>query len=61
MRITYDPEADALYLALREAKPSDSRDIADGVTLDLDASGGIVGLEVLEASKRLGKKVLALA
>ena len=60
MRLTYDREADALYLALRKAKPADSKDIAAGVTVDLDANGHIIGLEVLDASKRLGKKVLAL-
>ena len=61
MRLTYDREADALHLALRKAKPADSRDIVAGVTVDLDANGHIIGLEVLDASKRLGKKVLALA
>ncbi|MBI4299752.1 MAG: DUF2283 domain-containing protein [Chloroflexi bacterium] len=53
MRITYDPEADALYIELREARPADSIDIEGGVTADLDSKGHIVGLEVLDASKRM--------
>ncbi len=32
MKITYDPEADALYIELREAQPADSIDIEEGVT-----------------------------
>ena len=53
MKISYDPEADALYILLREAKAGDSVDIEEGVTVDLDADGHIIGLEVLDASKRL--------
>src|SRR5207248_624130 len=49
MKITYDPEADALYIALRDAPSEDSVDIEEGVTADLDAEGHIVGLELLDA------------
>jgi uncharacterized protein YuzE len=53
MKITYDPDADALYVALREVRPADSTDVEEGVTADLDDEGHIIGLEVLDASKRL--------
>jgi uncharacterized protein YuzE len=54
VKIEYDPEADALYIQIREAvRPSDSIDIEEGVTVDVDEHGHIVGLEVLDASKRL--------
>lgn len=54
MKIEYDPEADALYIQIREAvRPSDNIDIEEGVTVDVDEHGHIVGLEVLDASKRL--------
>lgn len=53
MKITYDPEADALYIELRDARPADSMDIEEGVTVDLDREGHIIGLEVLDASKRM--------
>lgn len=52
MRITYDPEVDALYIALREGVADDSVDIEDGVTIDLDADGHILGVEVLDARRR---------
>jgi len=53
MKITYDPEADALYIELRDARPADSMDVEEGVTVDLDSEGHIIGLEVLDASKRM--------
>jgi len=54
MKIEYDTEADALYILIREAPAADNIDIEDGVTVDVDQEGHIVGVEVLDASKRLG-------
>jgi uncharacterized protein YuzE len=59
MRITYDPEADALYIELRHATPVDSRDIEEGVTADLDRDGHVIGIEVLQVRQRLGRDALA--
>jgi uncharacterized protein YuzE len=53
MKITYDPEADALYIELRRVTAADSVDIEEGVTVDLDAEGHIIGIEILDASERL--------
>jgi uncharacterized protein YuzE len=53
VKIEYDPEADALYIQIREAHPNDNIDIEEGVTVDVDEHGHIVGLEILDASKRL--------
>ena len=53
MKITYDPEADALYIALRDAPATDGLDIEEGVSVDLDKDGHIIGIEILDASKRL--------
>jgi uncharacterized protein YuzE len=53
MKITYDPEADALYIELRDVRAHDSVDVEEGVTADLDEKGHIIGLEVLDASERL--------
>ncbi len=58
MRITYDPEVDALYILFRQGLAADSRDVVEGVTVDLDAEGRIIGLEVLDASDRLGEEAL---
>ncbi|MBI2830555.1 MAG: DUF2283 domain-containing protein [Chloroflexi bacterium] len=58
MLITYDSEADVLYIELRRVPAEDSTDIEDGVTALLDKQGHIVGLEVLDASERLGPEQL---
>ena len=58
MRMTYGPEADALYIELRQAMPTDSRDIDEGVTADLDTDGHVIGIEVLHARERLGQDAL---
>ena len=53
MKIEYDKEADALYIQLREALVEDNIDIEEGVTVDLDEKRHIVGIEILDASKKL--------
>jgi uncharacterized protein YuzE len=58
MKIWYDPEADALYIQLREVPAKDSLDVEEGVTVDLDQDGHIIGLEVLDASHRLSPEEL---
>ena len=58
MLITYDSEADILYIELRSVPAKDSTDIEDGVTVLLDCEGHITGLEILDAVERLGKEQL---
>ncbi|MGC8903910.1 DUF2283 domain-containing protein [Thermus sp.] len=52
MRITYDPEADALYIAFGEG-PATVEEVAPGVALDWDGEGRLLGIEILDASRRL--------
>lgn len=58
MKIQYDKEVDALYIQLRDAKPADTADVEEGVTIDLDAKGHIVGIEILDAIDKLGLESL---
>lgn len=53
MNVTYDRDADALYIRLREDKVSKSSDVEDGLVLDYGEDGDIVGIEILRASKRI--------
>lgn len=53
MKIEYSKEADALYVYFREIEVAKSKEIEEGVVVDLDKEGHIVGIEVLDASKRL--------
>ena len=52
MRITYDGEADALYIAFGEG-PATVQEVAEGIALDWDSEGRLLGIEILDASKRL--------
>jgi uncharacterized protein YuzE len=52
MKLTVDPEADALYLRLNDAEIVDSEQVASGVVLDYDANDNVVGVELLHLSKR---------
>jgi len=55
MRITYDEEADALWIELRKPRAGGyGEDVEEGLVLHKDADGRVVGLEVLHARERLG-------
>jgi uncharacterized protein YuzE len=56
MRIAYSPDADVLTIQLREGKPVDSTDIAEGIILHLSAKGQPLEIEILDASKVIQKK-----
>jgi uncharacterized protein YuzE len=58
LKIEYDREADALYIQLREVDVEDNIDIEEGITVDLDEKRHIVGIEILDASKKLSLKDL---
>jgi uncharacterized protein YuzE len=53
MKIEYSKDVDALYVKFRKVKIADSMDIEEGVTIDLDENGHIVGIEILDASEKL--------
>ena len=52
MRMRVDHGADAIYLNLTDRPIKDSEEVADGIVVDYDAEGRIVGVEILDASKR---------
>jgi uncharacterized protein YuzE len=52
--MTYDPEADALYICLAEGViPVEAAEVSHGVVLDLADDGRIVGVEIMPASLTL--------
>jgi uncharacterized protein YuzE len=53
MKVTYDPEVDALTIILSDAAVEESDEARSGIILDFDVEGNIVGLEILNASKRV--------
>ena len=55
MRITYDPEVDALYIRFKEVTVT-TKHLTEGISADYDADGNLVGIEILDAIKRLGDR-----
>ena len=53
MEITYDKEADAMYIKFREGKFSKNKKIDDFTIIDLDESENILGIELLDVSRRI--------
>lgn len=53
MKSRYDPEADALYVQLAEARIVESEEVRPGIVLDFDAAGRVVGIEILDASEHV--------
>lgn len=53
MKLHYYPETDSLYIEFNAAPGAETREIAEGVVADLDASGALVGLDIDAASTRL--------
>jgi uncharacterized protein YuzE len=53
MKVVYDPEVDVLTITLSNAVIEESDEDKPGVILDYDAIGNLVGLEILDASKRV--------
>ena len=58
VQVEYDQKADAMYIWLRKAKYDISEELAENVVIDLDKNGRIIGIEVLDASKNLGKELV---
>lgn len=52
MHLRVDRKADAIYVNLTDRAIKDSAEVADGIVVDYDAEGRIVGVEILDASKR---------
>jgi len=52
MKIEYSKEADALYVYFKEEFVAKSKEIEDGVVIDFDAKGQLIGIEVLDVSQR---------
>jgi len=60
MKINYYPETDSLYIDLSEKSSVESREISEGVVLDYDAEGNLVGIDIDNASSKVQLKELSL-
>jgi uncharacterized protein YuzE len=55
MNLKVDEKADALYLRLDDSKIIESEQVLQGVILDFNADNQVVGVEILNLSKRAPK------
>ena len=60
MKLHYYPETDSLYIDLSEKPSVESREISEGLVLDYDAEGNLVGIDIDNASKKVQLKELTL-
>ena len=60
MRIEYFPETDSLYIDFADRPGADTREIEEGIVLDVDEHGRAVGLDIDQASKHLSLQTLNL-
>ncbi len=53
MRIRYDEKIDAMYIRFSESKYHATEEVREGILLDFDKKGRIVGVEILDVSRTL--------
>ena len=60
MKLNYYADTDSLYIDLAERASVESREISEGVVLDYDAEGNLVGIDIDNASRKVDLKKLTL-
>jgi uncharacterized protein YuzE len=60
MKLNYYPETDSLYIDLSEKSSVESKEISEGIVLDYDAEGNLVGIDIDNASTKVQLKELSL-
>jgi uncharacterized protein YuzE len=55
MKVKYDKEVDVMYIYLNDEAIKESDESKQGIIIDYSASGSIVGIEILDASKKMSQ------
>ena len=61
MKLNYYPDTDSLYIDLSERLSAESREISEGVVLDYDADGKLVGIDIDNTNNKVEMKKLTLS
>lgn len=61
MKLNYYPDTDSLYIDLVSKPSTESKEISEGVVLDYDADGNLVGIDIDNASKKLELREMSLS
>ena len=60
MKLKYYPDTDSLYIDLSEKPSVSSQEISEGVVIDFDKKGNVVGIDIDNASKKIALKALTI-
>lgn len=60
MKLNYYPDTDSLYIELSEKSSIESQEISEGIVIDYDSEGTIVGIDIDNASKKLNLSELVI-
>ena len=61
MKLNYYADTDSLYIDLSERPSAESRENSEGVVLDYDSAGNLVGIDIDNASQKMDLKKLTLS
>lgn len=61
MKLKYHLDTDSLYIDLSEKPSAESREVSEGIVLDYDAQGNLVGIDIDNASKKVQLNELTLS
>jgi uncharacterized protein YuzE len=61
MKLNYYPDTDSLSIDLSERPSVESREISEGIVLDYDTEGNLVGIDIDNASRKVELKQLTLS
>ena len=60
MNISFDEEADALYIQFQEGSVARTRKMQNGILIDVDDAGRLFGIEILDVSERIPVEALGM-
>jgi len=61
MRLNYYPDTDSLYIDLSERHSAESKEVSEGVVLDYDSDGSLVGIDIDAASTKVNLEKLIVS
>jgi uncharacterized protein YuzE len=61
MKLEYYCDTDSLYIDLTSAPSAESKEISEGIVLDYDANGNLVGIDIDNASRKINLKEVILS
>jgi uncharacterized protein YuzE len=58
VKLSYFPDTESLYIDLSHKESTESQEVSEGVMLDYDAEGNLVGIDIDHASQKLNLREL---